>query len=128
MTEIRLTFAAEGFEAVSKVLVEMGIGFQVEPIAATPKKEAAPAVEAPPPAKKRAPAKPARKASKPKRAARGQKPASDDAAAPAAERLRAAIARSGTAYRSPLEPPAGGEPVGPAGDRPVGQPGGPGDK
>ncbi len=125
MTDIRLTFAADGFEAVSKVLVEMGIGFHVEPVATPAKKEPAPVAPTPAAPKRRAPAKAARKAAKPKRAA---KPATADAEAPGAERLRAAIARTGTPYRSPLEMPGAGEPATPAGGAPGGgQPDKPGD-
>ncbi len=100
MKEVRLTFASEGFEAVSKVLVEMGLSFRVEPVGPAARQAAA---EAAPAAKPRAPAGPARKTSKAKRAARPAKaPAAGDTTG--AERLRAAIAQSGTAYRSPLEP------------------------
>ncbi len=117
MKEIRLTFATEGLEAVSKVLVDMGIGFRVEPLGAAARQEAKPAAEPPPAPRKRAPAKTARKASKVKRAARSEEPApADDASLAGAERLRAAIARTGTTYRSPLEPSGASEPAGPAGE------------
>ncbi len=105
MNEIRLTFASEAFEAVARVLVEMGLSFRVEPVGTTARQERA--AETAPAAKPQTPARTARKASKAKRAARPAKASPPaDAAIPGAERLRAAIAKSGPAYRSPLEPPA----------------------
>ena len=114
MKEVRLTFASAGLEAVSKVLLELGISFRVEPVDTAAKQETT--TEAAPAAKPRTAARPARKASKAKRAARPATAASADATSPGAERLRAAIAQSGTAFRSPLAPPAGTrEPDPPAG-------------
>ncbi len=110
MKEVRLTFASEGLEEVSKVLVEKGISFRVEPVGSPAKQEIA--AEAAP----RAPARPARKASK---AMRPTRPAKADATSPGAERLRAAIAQSGTAFRSPPEPSEGAPPPArPAGEAP----------
>jgi hypothetical protein len=121
MTELRLTFASEGFAAVSQVLVDMGLSFRVEPVGETARKEAAPAVEAAPAAKGRTPAKPARKsAAKAKRPVRSEKAPADEATLAGAERLRAAVARSGTAYRSPLEPPKRCPARGPSSSRPSG--------
>ena len=110
MTELRLTFPSEGFPAVSQVLVDMGLSFHVEPVGTAARQEAATAAETPP-TPKRTPAKKARKTAKAKRAARSESPAAAptpvDATVAGAERLRAAIARSGPdVYRSPLEPPA----------------------
>ena len=121
MKEVRLTFASEGLEAVSKLLVDMGLSFRVEPVGPAVRQQAA--AEAAPAAKPRAPAKPARKASKAKRAARPAKPpAAGDATG--AERLRAAIAQSGTTYRAPPEPsPTTPEAAAPIGDRPSEQAG-----
>jgi hypothetical protein len=106
MKELRLTFASEGFAAVSQVLVDMGLSFRVEPVGAATKEEAAPAMEVASAAKQRTPTKPARKSpAKAKRAAQHEK-TPPEAMAAGAERLRAAIAKSGAAYRSPLEPSA----------------------
>ena len=125
MTELRLTFASEGLAAVSQVLIDMGISFRVEPVAlARSREEAAPAGEPAPAAKRRVPAKSTRKtASKAKRTTRPEKPSAEETAAQGAERLRAAIARSGTGYRSPLEPPASSDrPATPAGGAPASEP------
>ena len=122
MTEIRLTFAAEGFEAVSKVLVEMGIGFHVEPVG-DPGQDRRPAPGAAPAAKRRAPAKAARKASKAKRAAR---PASRGCRG---DRVPSACARPSPTPERPIvrrwkcrqarpATPAGGAPGGGQPDKP----------
>ena len=119
MTELRLTFASEGFAAVSQVLVAMGLSFRVEPVTSAAKKEEATTKsEATQPARRRAPAKSPRKsASKAKPASRPENPPAGESAAQGAERLRAAIARTGTGYRSPLEPPGSApEPTPPSGE------------
>ena len=116
MTELRLTFASEGLAAVSQVLVDMGISFRVEPVGPAAQEEGA--SEAAAPVRRQAPAKPARKSSrKARRAApRPEKPQAEETPAAGAERLRAAIARGGAGYRSPLEsPPSPAEPSAPAG-------------
>ena len=106
MRELRLTFASEGLAAVSQVLVDMGLSFRVEPVGAAAKEEAAPAMEVASAAKRRTPTKPARRSPAKAKRATQQERTPPEAMAAGAERLRAAIAKSGTAYRSPLEPPA----------------------
>ena len=116
MNELRLTFSSEGFAAVSQLLVDMGLSFRVEPVAAA-KEEAAPALGNAPTSVKAA----RERTAKTKKLARAAKPpTSGDAVVPGAERLRAAIARGGSAYRSLLEPPA--TPAGSGGDAPTEQP------
>ncbi len=106
MRELRLTFASEGFAAVSQVLVDMGLSFRVEPVGTATEEEAAAATGVASAAKRRTSAKPARTSpAKAKRATQHER-TPPEAMAAGAERLRAAIAKSGTSYRSPLEPPA----------------------
>ena len=114
MTELRLTFASEGLAAVSKVLVEMGLSFRVEPAAPAPKVESAAGSQAAPAPKRRTSAKPARKNPAAARQALHPERASPEATAVGAERLRAAIAKSGASYR-PLEAHEGA-PAAPADD------------
>jgi len=121
MNELRLTFPSEGFAAVSQLLVDMGLSFRVEPVGAA-KEQAAPDADKAP-----APAKAARKSmanpKKPARAAKSRTP--EDVAIHGAERLRAAIARGGSAYRSlPKSPTNPAAPAGSAGDDHTEQPGG----
>jgi hypothetical protein len=114
MTDLRLTFSADGLAAVSKVLVDMGIGFRVEPVSSAREVVAAVVAQTAPVAKR--PSKATRKGSgKSKRAAQPARPPAD-APAGGAERLRTAIARGGSTYRSPLAPPATTEPLVEAGD------------
>ncbi len=126
MTEIRLTFASEGLHAVSKVLVDMGIGFQVEPVGAASKAPSAPSAPAVPQPTRRASSRGTRKnAAKVKRATVPERqPASSPLAG--AERLRAAITSSGGPYRSAGEPAA--EAAQPGGGAPAGKPQQPGDE
>ena len=119
MNELRLTFSSEGFAAVSQLLVDMGLSFRVEPVAAA-KEEAAPTLGNAP-----TPVKAARqRAAKTKKLAHAAKPpTSGDAVVPGAERLRAAIARGGSAYRSLTDSPTiPTAPAGSGGDAPTGQP------
>lgn len=122
MTDLRLTFASEGLAAVSQILVEMGLSFSVEPVGAVAKEEkTAPAAAAPPTTSRRPPAKTARKSpAKTKRAAQSERGPSDAPAA-GAERLRAAIAQSGTAYRSLIDPGAGAATPGASADETAGR-------
>ncbi len=102
MKELRVTFASDRFNAVSQVLIDMGISFSVEPVDDAPPELVA-AHAAPAPATRRrktakATAKTAVAAKR--RAAR----TTADAPAPGAHRLREAIARRQTTFQSPFEP------------------------
>ena len=112
MKEFRLTFAAEDFAAVSQALVAMGVSFHVEPVGIGPAEGPVAEAEAPATARVvRGAVKGARKASptrqaKHSRAAKAETPALPaNAPTGGADRLREAIARSGSAYRSVMEPP-----------------------
>ena len=97
MKEVRLTFGADNFGAVSQALIDMGIGFRVELID-VPAKQAAPTRVSQP-----APATKWRRSTKKGRteagAGAGKKnadrhPSRPDVAASGAERLREAVSRS----------------------------------
>jgi hypothetical protein len=91
MKEIRLTLNADDFGAISQVLVDMGVGFRVEPLedAGTEAAPARPNTGSTPP--RRQAAKKRGKASPKQPEARGETPLS------AADRLRKAIARKQSA-------------------------------
>lgn len=90
MKEIRLTVRADDFVAISQILVDRGVGFRVEPIIATEPEVAPRRASAPPKAKARKPAKKVGRGG----AKRGAK--TDDLLGTGADRLREAIARTGT--------------------------------
>ncbi len=128
MKELRLTFAAERFGAVSQFLVDMGIGFSVEPVEAAARPAAPPRSDETPQPRRRQAKKAARKSGgAAKKAERAPKPpAPSETSVAGAERLRAAVTRSGTgAYRSPLDdaPEPGSDSMsgGLPGSRPPGQ-------
>ena len=92
MKELRLTFKTADFGAISQVLIDRGISFQVEPVAVAAA-EAAPVRDKPPPSRK--PKKTKKKSARPGRPAAG------------VERLREALGQ-GRASSSPPMPPATG--------------------
>lgn len=106
MKELRLTFRADDFGAVSQILVDMGIGFRVEPIEG-PAAEAAPAHASHPPAtRRRRSAKKTRKPGSPAKAAGVESSARGDVPASGVNRLRAAIAQNRTTgERARFAPP-----------------------
>ena len=112
MKEFRLTFAAADFAAVSQALVAMGISFHVEPVGTSSGE--APVTDAGAPAAARGVPGPARRARKtaparPAKQSRANNPETPvspaNPSAGGADRLREAIARSGSAYRSVMEQP-----------------------
>ncbi len=107
MKEFRLTFAADDFAMVSQALVAMGVSFHVEPVASAPNTAEVDEDHATAVAKVRSPAKATRKAPVAHRTQRS-KPETrvppTNASMGGADRLREAIARSGSAYRSVMEP------------------------
>ncbi len=107
MSEVRLTFAATDFGAVSEALINMGVSFRVDPLrAAVPvdPDRAAPAAPARAQTRRKAPA--ARKTPAAGKAARVRetRPAS------AADRLREAITRSQPPAETPAFPLSGRTP------------------
>jgi hypothetical protein len=88
VNEIRLTFRSEDFGPVSKVLVDMGVSFRVEPL--TDAEPEAPRAKPPPPAPRKAPRKAGRKAAAPPRHATR----SEDRIVTGADRLREAVIRN----------------------------------
>jgi hypothetical protein len=114
MKEVRLTLNAEEFGAVSQVLIDMGVGFRVEPIGSKAPETGPPLAGKSPPARRR---KTSRKTAKPA--------AKRDALAPSgADRLREAITRNQTGAAPGAAPLPGlsypsapaGEPTPPAGE------------
>ena len=102
MNEIRLTFRTRDFGAISQVLVEMGIGFTVEP-AKEPADDVVPAAAAREPAGQRP--KPPKKAAKAVKAG-GTKGSAKGAPLSLADRLREAATRNQpTADPAAFEPP-----------------------
>jgi hypothetical protein len=89
MRELRLTFSAGDFGAVSQVLVEMGIAFHVEPMEA-PAPEADAAVPAPAAQRRR----PAKRTRKPGRKTAAQASEGGEAPVSAVSRLRAALTQN----------------------------------
>jgi hypothetical protein len=98
MKELRLTFKTADFGAISQVLIDRGISFQVEPIVEV-KSE---------PAATRPPRRPAKKAKKTKAYKASQKrPGGNDIPLAGAERLREALGR--TTPPPSTEPPPPGD-------------------
>ena len=98
MNEIRITFGSDDFPTISKVLIELGVSFRVEPVRGMASESAtgsAPRLVA------SAPRKPAKKPPK-------GKPGKAESASPTravslAERLRAATARNAAVEAAALE-------------------------
>jgi hypothetical protein len=105
MNEVRLTVSADDIGVVSQVLVDIGVGFRVEPAVATAA-EARAKRAGPPTAAK------ARKAAKRARATARRSTKSDAPVAAGAERLRDAIAR--TLPGPERNPPAPAQPSHPS--------------
>jgi hypothetical protein len=99
MKEIRLTFRAEDFGAVSQALIGLGVGFRVEPVEEAPAEPVGPGAAPAQPVLKRRAAKKA--AAKPA----GRKPASGETLLTGADRLRSALTRKPTDL-APSSPPA----------------------
>ena len=96
MKEIRLTFRADDFAAVSQALIGLGVGFRVEPVDEAPVETATAHPDTPPVLKRRA----AKKAAKPAR-----KPPRGESLPTGADRLRSALVRK-PADLAPAGPPA----------------------
>lgn len=115
MREIRLTFNADDFGAVSKILVDMGIGFTVEPV-----REPEAEIEAAVPRATAPPTAPRRKAARKKPKAAAKSPSKRESVpVSGADRLREALTRRPADEPSPTEvpdrSPQGG--ANPTGDR-----------
>jgi len=102
MKELRLTFKTADFGAISQILIDRGISFQVEPVDVAAA-EPASVRERTPASKPRRPAKKTKKASARKHA-RPEKPAAGGLPLAGAERLREALGQGRTSS-SPLVPP-----------------------
>jgi hypothetical protein len=99
MKEIRLTFRADDFGAVSQTLIGMGIGFRVEPVEDAPAEAVAPRAAPAQPILKRRAAKKGTKASVKK------PPPPGETLLTGADRLRSALVRKAPDL-APASPPA----------------------
>lgn len=100
MSEVRLTFAATDFGAVSEALINMGVSFRVDPLRAIPAEPAGPAPAAPR-------AQPRGKAASTRKKQLAARPQQQRETAPvsAADRLREAISRNQPSDSRPSSPP-----------------------
>jgi hypothetical protein len=108
MKEIRLTFRAEDFGAVSQALIGLGVGFRVEPVEEAPAEPVGPSAAPAQPILKRRAAKKA--AAKP---ASRKPPARDETLLTGADRLRSALARKPADLASSSPPADAGDVVRP---------------